>query len=157
DHVAEARSDRVNEHQIGAVERAERIVDDMKRPDGRWMRWIVGGNAAWTEGAHVNPERGGTRAAVEDEQDGAGCDVSHALAHVGEGKQGRSWRTMRVRQHRVARVYNVGDGRTSEHSGVRRDKASHRWGRSAICGGDQRWSEPQQSSNRDGDRGGCQS
>ena len=86
-HLAVAGPDRIDEHQIGLVERAERIVDDGIGADAGAGAVARHYDAARAEGAHMQPQRGGTGTAVEQERHRALGRIAGAVADIGEGEQ----------------------------------------------------------------------
>ena len=90
DGAAEAGADGVDEHHVGNVERALFVVDDLVGRGAIVLGVRRQNKALRAERAHVQPQRRGAGAAVEDEDDRAGGGVLHALADVAGGENGRA-------------------------------------------------------------------
>ena len=84
-NVGIARSDRVDEHQVGHVQNGIFVVNHLHRKLCRQADGVKL-QAAWAEKAKLQPEAGTAGAAVEGEGDGPLCHVVHVTAGIG-GKE----------------------------------------------------------------------
>ena len=118
--VAETRPDRIDEDDVGDVEKAFRIVDDRER-----RRAVIGAvgrdrDPFRPERAHVEPDRAGAGAAVEQEGD---RPVRIArLAHVGRREDRRPGGSVLGAKEGLARRRRVADALAAESAGVARDR-----------------------------------